>query len=627
MVIRVLKFWVTRYPVPVLVLLAGLSLLAGLALPDLDTDPSPELLAPDHESRLAVDRLRGDFTGANNGIIVMLSVQGTDQDTVFNAHTLERVRALTLAFESIHLISQQDRDALAAEALAAPLPIQKMALGLATAPVNEDTWLEVDELLETLAFADPPLPKLDALVSAWPEKLSPVKKVSSLAATDNILARAGRLEVAPIYERVPQDAAGLDRIKKEVGSNDLFSGLLVSNQGRNTSINIELALDEGAVKERYQVYSQVSALVESKIFGPETHYIAGFPAVTAALGKAMEEDSKTLFAIVTLIVLSCLYINFKGVKGVVLPLSVVMLSLVVTLGVMAAVFIPLNVITISLPVFVLSIGVADGIHMFSEYQDHIDQGLDKESAVCRTLDHLTMPVIMTSMTTGAAFFAISITRIVQVKYCGLFVCLGALVAMVFSLLFIPSLLVCLPQKKRPHPGQRKQGEKKAYERILIRMTRWVVKRPVQTTLFSGLVFVVFLAGALQVRVDNNTVAFFKKKAPIFLSSQALNRSGAGSARINFVIRLDPSADKISQPFKQPVNLRAVNGFIDFLKAQPEVGKVTDLTQLIRRIHFVLNDQDPSQDRLPVDPNQDPESSCLIAQLLLLYENGGGRCPV
>jgi len=617
-----IKHLVIRFPIPVLVLLLALTGMAAVQLPGLTTDPTPQLLAPDHESRLAVERLRESYTGANEGIIVMLSVRGTGKPTVFNPATLERVAALTRAFEVIHLITREDRDALARAAQSAPPPIREQALALARAPVNEETWIMVDELMEAISFSEPPLPELAALAGKWPERLSPIKKVSSLATTDNILARDGRLEVSPIYETIPTRVEDLAQMQKDVAANDLFKKLLVSNQGQNTSINLELDLDISQVKERYRVYTRVKELVESEIPGPETCYIAGFPSVTAALGQAMEEDSKKLFAIVTLIVLSCLYINFKGIKGVVMPLAVVILSLAVTLGVMAGLSIPLNIITISLPVFVLSIGVADGIHMFSEYQDHMAAGLDKEAAIHKTLDHLTIPVIMTSLTTAAAFYAISITRIVQLRYCGLFVCLGALVAMVFSLLFIPALLACLPERKQASKSNKKSLETDSrLTGLLIRLTRWVVSKPLYATIISVMVLTIFMTGALKVKVDNNSVAFFKPDSPIFISSQTLNKEGAGSARINFIIKADARAS--SQPFKQPGNLLPIRDFTAFLKEQSQMGKVTGLIGMIRRINFVLNDQDPSQDRLPVDPQKDPSDSRLIAQLLLLYENGGG----
>ena len=611
---------VIRFPRTVLILLFLLTVLAGMYLPGLTADPSPRLLAPEHPARVASEAMRQTFTGSRSGIMVMLSVEGTDQDTVFNPQTLARIRDLSQAFERIHLITPEDREALENAAQKAPEEIAHAVARLVQAPVDQETWMLLQDIRDSLEFSDTPLPELAAQLDRWEARINPIKKVSSLAASDNILARNGELVVDPIFEDLPATPTDQDRLRREVTTNPLFLPILVSNLDRNTSINIELNIEEDGeeTQKEYLIYSQVRDLVHHVFPGPETAYIAGFPSVTAALGKAMKTDSRIMFAAVTLIVIACLWITFKGIKGVAMPLTVVLLSLVVTLGIMAFSQTPLNIITISLPVFILSIGVADGIHMYSEYRDHILAGATREEAVRLTLDHLTLPVIMTSLTTGAAFYAISITKIIQLHHCGLYVCLGALVAMVFSLLFIPALLLVLPENQAPRKRHTQEGPDSAYTRALLTLTRSVTARPRITLALGAALVVVFAAGATRVKVDNNCVAFFKPDSDIHISSTALNQDGAGSSRINFLLDLDGG-----DSFKSPARLAQVQAFMDFVSAQPEVGKIMGLPPLVQRIFHVLNDQAPAFDRLPVDPDKDPVTPNLISQLLLLYETGGG----
>ncbi len=623
---RIIRWVVIKFPGTTLVTLLLLSVLAATQLPYLETDPSPMLLAPDHESRVAIRKLRQTYTGANSGIIVMLAAK----DTIFKRDTLARIKELTRAFENLNLITQKDRDHLISLSRGCPADLGRQIAKLANAPIESDTWMHIDEVKQTLEFfaEDTPtgtIKNLTATLDLWLEKISPIKKVSSLSSTDNILVRNDRLEVGPIYESIPPGPDALTKLEEEVTSNDMFQNILISNTSKNTSINIELNLSEENIKDRYLIYKKVQEIVENKIPGSENHYIAGLPAVTAALGKVMEDDSKKLFAIVIFLVMTCLLITFRMLKGLLVPLSVVLLSLVVTLGVKAFLGIPLNIITISLPVFILSIGVADGIHMFSEYRDCLLRGLGKKEAVEETLDHLTMPVIMTSLTTGAAFYAISITKIVQLKYCGLFVCLGAMVAMVFSLFFIPALLMLLPEKN--HHKQRAKQKKpslsyieKTYSQFLVGITRKALENCVVIASLAGIIFLVFLFGASKVKVDNNSVNFFMENSDIYISSHALNSQGAGSSRINFLISADSQE---TEPFKRPENLRVIKDFMAFLNNQPQVGKAMGMTELIRRIHFVLNDEDPLFNRMPISQNEDSPSNHLISQLLLLYENGGG----
>ncbi len=439
---------VLGFPKSILLFFVLLAVGAAALLPQLQRDPTPYLLPPSHESRVNLGKLRENFTGANDGIIVFLEAK----TTVFTPATLSRVKALTAAFEQIHLITQKERDALLKLGRQIPDPIAQMVGKLATGPVTSDTWMQIEAIKEAVEMSDDLgnvfIAALNAGLDQWMEKLSPIREVTSLSNTDNIKGTDGTLSVDLLFTDVPGSKKALAEIEKNARSNDLFSEILVAQNGKSTSIIIELVEMDDKTDDLYQIYTQVKQIVEGQIPGDEIHYIAGLPVVTGALGKVMEKDTQRLFPIVILIVVTCLFATFRSLKGIFVPLTVVILSLVVTLGIKVLFDIPLNIITTTLPVFILSIGVADGIHMFSEYRDQVSRGHDKKAAVAKTLAHLTMPVIMTSVTTAVAFYAISLTKIVQLNHFGIFVCLGALVAMVFSLLFIPALLVILPEKKR-----------------------------------------------------------------------------------------------------------------------------------------------------------------------------------
>ncbi|MBU2456129.1 MAG: MMPL family transporter, partial [Proteobacteria bacterium] len=541
------------------------------------------------------------------------------KDTVFNFDTLSRVKRLTTAFENIHLVTDKDRESLLHLGRAESAEMAAKINQLAKSPIDSETWMHIDDIKETMALSSLENPPLLKALDLWQDKLSPIIEVTSLSNTDNIAGKDGKLDVNPVFDEVPRTKSALMQLEKAVQSNELFENILFSNNGKSTSIILELSTGDDETQNRYLIYQKVKKIVEQEIPGDETHYIAGLPVVTGALGKVMEKDTQKLFPLVIFIVVVCLFLTFRRVKGIFVPLAVVILSLIVTLGLKAMLNIPLNIITTTLPVFILSIGVADGIHMFSEYRDNLVSGNDKIKAIVLTMEHLTLPVIMTSATTAVAFYAISMTEIVQLRHFGIFVSIGTLVAMLFSLFFIPALLVVLPEKthKNRKPGSKFEA---AYTAALIYITRVFVNRPVITASIAGIVLMVAIFGASKVVVDNNNAKYFLKDSSIYISSEKLNKDAAGSAVINLLIT---SKSKENQPFKNPYNLKYVEDLVLFVKAQPKVGKVLGLTELIKRINFVMNDEDPSYNKVPAVSGTNEASKYLISQLLLLYENGGG----
>lgn len=616
---RLITQFVVGYPKTVLIVFVAIAAIAGRYIPTLERDPTPYLLPATHESRVNLAKLRETYTGSNDSIIVLLE----SHSSVFNPKTLSRVQKLTEAFENIHLITDRDRDELLLLSRSAEPGIAEKLQQLARRPVDSETWMDIEEIQEMIQLSPEESREISTTLAAWTDKLSKVIEVTSLANTDNILGKDGKLDVNPIFGEVPQTKEALRRIEEDVLANELFDNILVSNGGKSTSIIIELAPMDDESEAHYQIYQQVKNIVEHDIPGDEAHFIAGLPVVTGALGKIMAEDTRKLFPIVLLIVVACLFVTFRRIKGIIVPLAVVMLSLVVTLGLKALFHISLNIITTTLPVFILSIGVADGIHMFSEYRDNLMKGMNKRQAVSDTVKRLSMPVMMTSFTTAVAFYAISLTQIVQLKHFGIFVAVGTLVAMLFSLFFIPAALLVLPEKKVTgnKPGSRLEP---LYADGLIRLTGAFVRRPVLTASIASVIFAVSLLGASKVVVDNNNAKYFMKDSDIYISAEQLNQWAAGSTVLNLLVTSDTGD---AEPFKKPDNLKFVDELVSFVKDQPKVGKVLGLTELIKRINLVMHEKNPACNVIPGTSTPDSGSGKardhIISQLLLLYENGGG----
>ncbi|MCK5311489.1 MAG: MMPL family transporter, partial [Desulfobacteraceae bacterium] len=206
---------------------------------------------------------------------------------------------------------------------------------------------------------------------------------------------------------------------------------------------------------------------------------------------------------------------------------------------------------------------------------------------------------------------------------GIFVGIGTIVAMFFSLLFIPALLVLLPEKGKTKNHKPSRFEK-IYTNILISFTNKTISKPRLIVTVAGTILIIALFGASKVIVDNNNAEYFLADSPIYISSKKLNNVAAGSAVINFLINDNSNQD---QPFKNPANLAAANDLVMFLKSQPKVGKVMGLTELIKRVNYVINDEDEKFNIVPGSQNKENTGSSgknMISQLLLLYENGGGN---
>ncbi len=616
-----LAAFIISHPGKILFFLSAIVILAATTLPGLKNDPNPWLLNISHPARVNLAELRENYTGSGDSIFILLEAE----KTIFNPDTLGRIKKLTDVFENIMLIEEKDIKTLRKFSKTIEGPPVQIIEEMLNGKLNADSWESFDTLENALKASNQWSKKTETFLTTIVAKLSPITKVTSLANTDNITASSDGLNISPIYDEVPTTFSEIEAVKKSVTGNRLFKDILFTDDLKYTSIIIELAVKDSDSENQYLMYERVKNILEKEITGPEAHYISGMPVASATLGHTIQVDSNRLFPIVLGLVVFCLFLSFRMVMGIIAPVIVVLLSLILTLALKVLFDVPINVITTTLPVFILSIGVADGIHIFSEYRDNILEGMSKKEAVSKTVQELTAPVVMTSLTTAAAFWALSITEIVQLKHFGLFIAAGTLIAMVFSLVFIPALILILPGMTKLKKTKKTPVIDKYLSGFLENVSGFAIGKPWHVITATIAIVIISIYGAAKVVVDNNNVKYQLDDSPIVISTEKINEKAAGSSLLSILIQ---DSEKSNEPFTDPVNLQAIATLSEYIEAKPEVGKVTGLSELIKRINFVLNEEDPDFDRVPTliehsYNGQEVNGRDMVSQLLLLYENGGG----
>ncbi|HBD28195.1 MAG TPA: hypothetical protein DC040_03345 [Deltaproteobacteria bacterium] len=646
--LKIIQGWVVRYPKRILFLTLFLGASVVPSLLFLKNDPSPHLLPVSHPARQALQQLREDFTGTNSGVFIMLEAK----DTIFKTNTLERIQRLTEAIQNMQLLSTEDLEALnvIAEQMSGKegLRLQKL-LPKEVKDLNDMFWMEFEEMRETLENEGRWFPEWNSLIRNIQVRSAPVVEVTSISNTDDIYGSEEGLTIEKIFEVIPGTPGEMKSLRRRVLENDLFRNSFFSEDGRRTGIFVELAMDEDDSEILYSTYIALERIFEENP-GIDKHYIAGFPIVAATLRTVIDQDTQRFFPFVALLAVFFLWLTFRRPSGVAVPMLVVGFSILFTLAIMVVFEVPLNTITSALPVFLISIGVADGIHMFSEYRENRIEGLPREKAVCLMLDKLALPVTMTSITTAVGFLSLTVSDIVPIFTFGIFVAVGTLLAMVLSLIFIPALLMVLPEKVSASQEGSGTDENlsrgvhqvnfmdRLFQKSLDVMTAWVLRNARPVLLAALAISAISIYGLSQVKVESSLESYFQADAPLVIANRAMEKM-SGSRTINIVITKSGE----EEPWKNPDNLKVVEEFQEFLANEPRVKRTLSLVDLIKRISYAFNENRKEFNRLPngfefleseeiFEENGQTEKRTvkreisgrdLIAQYLVLYENSGG----
>ncbi len=337
----------------------------------------------------------------------------------------------------------------------------------------------------------------------------------------------------------------------------------------------------------------------NRLFGDGRYaiHMAGYGVVDEAVARLMVQDVARLFPLVIGVVLLFLFFSFRNLAGVLYPLLTVLIAVAWTIAAMALLNIPLSAVGTAMPVLLVAVGSAYGIHLVHYFALHHGGTADRYSAVSDTLNGTGWGVVMAGLTTVAGFASLAFNSIVPLRNFGLFTALGVLLALLVSLLLIPALLLRFGVKA-PAPGRHPSRSAALLHRIshglLGAIARFATARPKTVLLLAA---VLLLGAALRfsdVRVEMNNVAFFKEGSEIRRADAFINRNFAGTVDIRMVFTAAAENGVID-----PVVLDAMTAIGRALQARhAEIGKTLSVVDLIRKMNQAFYFNDPSYYRLP-----------------------------
>jgi len=337
--------------------------------------------------------------------------------------------------------------------------------------------------------------------------------------------------------------------------------------------------------------------------------IAGVPYVNLTLQRSMRKDLQRFLPMVIAVIVGILYLSFRWRWGVIIPFAVVALSVAWTLGMMAITGVPITVLSFILPVLLMAIGIADGIHVLSRYREALERTSEKREAILDTMLSMKRPVVMTSLTTAVGFLSLLNAYMVPQRTFGLFTALGILFAMLLSLLLIPAILRLVNA-----PAPRKRRVKPILSPVLTAIVRTAARYRWIVLAVAILLTGVFAAGIPLLEIETTQRAFLGEGHPTVQSMDHLDTLFAGSNQV--MIEIDTGR---ADGLKDPEMLSKIVALEYFLEAQG-VRKVLSIADVVREMNQRFHADDPAYYVIP-------EERSTVAQLLLLFSFQGGSFGV
>jgi predicted RND superfamily exporter protein len=464
-----------------------------------------------------------------------------------------------------------------------------------------------------------------------------VEEVDSLVNARVIRGEERQLVVEELLERWPQTTGDLDRIRDYVMTNPLYLNALVSEDARMTAITItpNTYTNQGesddvwtgfededgveSVEEGYLTDVEGDEVIESlfrivdRFEAPDFKlHLAGALVMTYRLNHAMTRDFGVFVPGTLVLMCVVLALLFRRVGGVILPLLVVVLSMTATIGLMVAMGIPGSASVQILPVFLLTVGVCDAVHILAIVYRLRMNGESKVDSIAHALGHSGLAVLMTSLTTAVGMGSFIMAEMASLTQLGLLAPIGVALAFVYTMVLLPALIAIFPLP-RPKLGQIGRGTF-PLEGFLVAAGTFAARSPYRILLPASLLIVLAILGALQTSFSHNGLIWFPEDDRIRSDFNAIDQKLGGSISLDVVVDTQVAGGLYDPTMLAEIERAAWE--IENLAADPIViGKAISVLDIVRETHQALNENRSEMRRIP-------ETREAVAQELLLFENSG-----
>lgn len=421
----------------------------------------------------------------------------------------------------------------------------------------------------------------------------------------------GKDDVLETYPLVAENAAGerivpetsreMAEFKQRLKRNPAFErGLYAVDEKTGRITDFAVMVRFADTEQRPEMVDEIREIAAShKTLDVVT---SGVPYISRQFNRYMEKDLYRSTPLVLMVVTLVFFLNFRSMRGVILPLATLGMAEVWTLGLMGYLGWPITTIAITLPPLLISVGSSYAIHVLNQYYadfNLIDPG-QKGRGILSVMTHISLTVTLAGLTTAAAFITLISSQLTAIQQWAVFAGLGILFAVGIAITLIPAALQLMPHR---YPGgmlkKRQSSDFALVDWLLAATAKGALRHSGKVYAVLLVVLVVSVIGALQMKVDTEFLHYFRKSDPTRRNTVQLGDKFGGAWAVNIIIDSGKTNGVKSPKFLQTVeNLRS--WLVAGENADLNVGRTDAFSDAIKRMHMAMHNGDPEFFRIPAD---------------------------
>ncbi len=429
------------------------------------------------------------------------------------------------------------------------------------------------------------------------EQISAVPGVAEILSLSNVPFARSLPDGAALEKLIPEgplDSARLREARQLATRDRLFAGSLVSPDAKTGAFTVLLKQTLSS-EEQYLVTERICALTRQAGF--PASFFAGDPYSQWRGITTIKRDLKLFLPLTLLLIAVLLWLSFRSLSAVLLPLLTIAIGLIWLLGLMAWFKAHFTILALMLPTLMLAIGCSYLIHVLNQIGIEATQSPHDTPEVWieRALRFITLPVVVSALTIIAGFLSLAFSKIPAIRTTAVYAAVGAWVTMLLSLTLVPSVLLLMKRRAKPI----RIGLSGELVRRLEATGKWATDHQRFLYVLTLLIALVSAIGVWRIRVDIDYFHFFKAKSDTTIGLEEINRRLAGAVTFDLIVEgPQPGAIEDTQVLQRIAELQA------FAERQSVQGQGIDRTlsvaDFVKHLNRAFNRNDERFYSIPAD---------------------------
>ncbi len=307
----------------------------------------------------------------------------------------------------------------------------------------------------------------------------------------------------------------------------------------------------------------------------EIHFVGRIFAQGVYLNNLQKEFALFL-ALSFIIIIIFLWLSFKSFYGIIIPVIIVLISILWTLGIMTILGKPIDIMSTMLPTMIFIAGMSDVVHYFSKYFEELAKGTKKENIHKLIIKEVGFPTFLTLITTVVGFLSLMFSSIIPIKEFGIYTSVGVIIAFILTYTLLPSLLYFFTPKRLITLHGSSNRTNNAMRTGLF----WIFRNQKTILVITSVVICLSVIGIFKIKVNNILLEDLSDKVKIKQDFNFFDKYYSGARPFEMLVTVK---DKTKTVWNYEV-ISELNKVEEFVKKEYAAGFLISPASLVKTIY-------------------------------------------